>query len=78
MGRFLDSLLADSPVYRIERGDDGFVLVGSEERLAEFSEIVREAADHAGDDYIVFPVTDGHQGYSQMFIIPLDGWWSHS
>ena len=72
MGRFLDSLLADSPVYRVEREGDGFVLVGSEERLAEFSELVREAADHAGDDYIVFPLTDGHQGYSQMFVLPLD------
>lgn len=33
MGRFLDSLLADSPVYRITREDDGFVLVGIQERL---------------------------------------------
>lgn len=72
MGRFLDSLLADSPVYRVEREGDGFLLVGSEERLAEFSGLVREAADNAGDDFVIFPVTDGQQGYRQMFIMPLD------
>ncbi len=72
MGRFLDRLLADSPVYRVLRDGEGFVLVGVQERLAEFSELVREAADHAGNDYIVFPVSDGRQGYSQMLVMPLD------
>lgn len=72
MGRFLDSLLAYSPVYRVEREGDGFVLIGSEARLAEFSKLVREVTDHAGYDFVVFPVTDGHQGYSRMFVMPLD------
>lgn len=76
MGRFLDSLLAGSPVYRVEREGDGFVLIGSEKRLGEFSKLVIEAAEHAGDDYVVFPVADGHQGYSQMFVWPFDETWS--
>ncbi len=71
MGKLLDRLLAGSPAYRVEREDNGFVLIGSEERLAEFSDLVRQAVDHNGDDFVVFPVSDGHHGYSRMFVMPL-------
>ena len=71
MGKLLDRILSASPAYRVQRESDGFLLIGSDERLAEFSELVRQAVDYIGDDFVVFPVTDGHQGYSRMFVLPM-------
>ena len=72
MGRLLDKLVQGTPACVVKPEGDGFTLVGRPERLGEFSELVREAADHAGDDFIVFTTSDGHEGYSQMFVMPLD------
>jgi len=72
MGRLLDRLLSQSPAYDIRRDEDGFVLIGKPGHLDEFSDLVRHAAEKAGDDFIVFTTTDGHEGYSQMFVMPLD------
>lgn len=71
MGKLLDRMLAGSPAHRVQRESNGFLLIGSEERLAEFSELVRQAVDYIGDDFVVFPVSDGHQGYSRMFVLPM-------
>ena len=72
MGRLLDKLLRDYPAYDIRRDKDGFVLIGKPDRLDEFSDLVREAAEQAGEDFIVFTTTDGHHRYSQMFVMLLD------
>ena len=42
------------------------------DHIDEFSDIVREAAEQAGEEFVVFTTSDGHQGYSQMFVMPLD------
>ena len=72
MGRLLDKLLKTSPAYDIRQDKDGFVLVGKPDHVDEFSDIVREAAEQAGEEFVVFTTSDGHQGYSQMFVMPLD------
>ncbi|WP_303719143.1 hypothetical protein, partial [Brevundimonas naejangsanensis] len=72
MGRLLKKLLMDHPAYDIRRDKDGFVLIGKPDHIDEFSDLVREAADHAGEDFVVFTTSDGGQGYSQMFVMPLD------
>lgn len=72
MGRLLDKLLATHPAYDIERDEDGFVLIAKSDRIDEFSDLVREATEHAGEDFIVFPTSDGGVGYSRMFVVPLD------
>lgn len=72
MGRLLTKLLEDSPAYDLRRDKDGFVLIAKPGHREEFSDLVREAAEHAGDDFIVFTTSDGRQGYSQMFVMPLD------
>ncbi len=72
MGQLLTKLLDTSPAYDIRRDDGGFVLTGKPEHIDEFNKLVREAAFHAGDDFVVFPMSDGHHGYSQMFLVPLD------
>lgn len=72
MGRLLDKLVEPSPAYDIRRDENGYVLIGRPGHLNEFSELVREAAQNAGDDFVVFTTSDGHQGYSQMFVMPLD------
>ena len=72
MGRLLDKLIRGSTAYDVEAENDGFSLVGKPGRLDEFSDLVREATNHAGGDFIVFSTSDGHHGYSQMFVMPLD------
>ncbi len=72
MGRFLNSLLETSPAYQVRRDSDGFLLIGNPRRAAQFNDIVRQATDNAGEDYVAFPISDGDHGYSQMFILPLD------
>lgn len=72
MGRLLKKLLMDHPAYDIRRDKDGFVLIGKPDHIDEFSDLVREAAEQAGEEFVVFTTSDGHQGYSQMFVMPLD------
>ena len=72
MGNLLDRLIQGSMAYEVEAENDGFSLVGKPDRLDEFSDLVREAVDHAGEDFVVFPTSDGRHGYSRMFIVPLD------
>lgn len=72
MGRLLERLLEGSPTYRVKREADGFMLIGDPEHLDEFSDLVREAADHSGEEFVVFTTTDGRHRYSQMFVMPLD------
>ena len=72
MGKLLDNLLATHPAYDITREKDGFVLIGKPDHLDEFNDVVRKAAEQAGDEFIIFPVSDGGVGYSQMFVVPLD------
>lgn len=72
MGRLLDRLVLASSAYEVRREEGGFVLVGRPERADEFSALVREAAEMAGDDCLVFPTSDGRLGYVQMFVMPLE------
>lgn len=72
MRRLLDKLIQGAPAYDVKVERDGFVLIGKPDHIDEFSDLVREAADHAGEDFVVFTTSDGGQGYSQMFVMPLD------
>lgn len=71
MGRLLEKLLSQSSVFDV-RWDEGFVLTAKPGQSDEFSDLVRQAAEQAGDDFIVFTTGDGHHGYSQMFVLPFD------
>ncbi len=71
MGRLLDRLLEGSHVYRVKREADGYTLVAEPDYVDEFSDLVREASERAGDDFIVFTTSDGGLGYSQMFVMPM-------
>ena len=73
MANLLDRLLEGSPAYRVTRETGGYTLVARPDGRAEFSALVRQAADAAGDDFVVFPTPDGARGYSRMFVMPLDG-----
>ncbi len=73
MGRLLDRLLQGSHAYEIRHEADGFTLIAKPDCLDKFSDVVREATDHAGDVFIVFTTSDGGVGYSQMFVVPMDG-----
>ncbi|RYG57935.1 MAG: hypothetical protein EON56_01215 [Alphaproteobacteria bacterium] len=72
MGRLLDKLKRGAPAYDVKVERDGFTLIGKPDHIDEFSDIVREAADQAGEEFVVFTTSDGHKGYSQMFVMPLD------
>lgn len=71
MGRLLDKLIQGSAACEVKSEMDGFTLVGKPDRLEEFSDLVREAVELAGEDFVVFPTSDGGCGYSQMFVVPL-------
>jgi len=72
MRRLLDKLIQGAPAYDVKVERDGFTLIGKPDHIDEFSDIVREAAEQAGEEFVVFTTSDGHQGYSQMFVMPLD------
>jgi hypothetical protein len=72
MGRLLDKLVRGTPACDVMRDGDGFTLIAKPGRFDEFSELVREAAEQAGEDFVVFPASDGHDGYRSMFVLPLD------
>ncbi|WP_425992039.1 hypothetical protein [Brevundimonas sp. TWP2-3-2] len=72
MGKLLDRLLKGSHAYSVKREAGGYMLVGELDCVEEFSNLVREAAERAGEDFIVFTTSDGHLGYSQMFVMPMD------
>lgn len=72
MGRLLERLLEGGDAYSVRRETDGFMLVGDPDHRDEFSDLVREASDQAGEDFIVFTTSDGGLGYSQMFVMPMD------
>lgn len=72
MGKLLDKLIQGTPACDVKPEKDGFTLIGKPHRLDEFSDLVREAAAKAGEDFVVFTTSDGHHRYSQMFVMPLD------
>jgi len=72
MGKLLDRLLEGSHAYSVKREADGYTLVALPDCVDEFSDLVREATNHAGDDFIVFTTSDGGVGYSQMFVMPMN------
>lgn len=72
MVRLLDKLAQGTPSCTVKQEDNGFTLIGKADRLDEFSELVREASAHSGDDFVVFTTSDGHAGYSRMFVMPLN------
>lgn len=71
MGRFLDTIRRDHPAYRVEASDDGYVLVRRDGHDDQFNELARHLIDDAGEDFAVFPTSDGHTGYERVFVIPL-------
>lgn len=72
MGRLLDRLVEGSHAYRVRREADGYTLIAQPDCFSEFNDLVREATSHAGDDFVVFPTSDGGLGYTQMFVLPMN------
>ena len=71
MGKLLDRLRQDSPAYRLEAEDDGFVLIRRDGQHDDFNAFARDLIDNAGRDYAVFPTPDTQTGYERLFVIPL-------
>ena len=72
MGRLLDKLIVGTPAYEVVPDGDGFMLLGKPDRPGEFNELVREATEKSGAEFLVFPAKDDEDGYSHMFVLPLD------
>ena len=73
MGQLLTKLLDTSSCLRHQAGRWRLRPNRQAQTLIdEFNKLVRKAANHAGDDFVVFPMSDGLHGYSQMFVMPLD------
>lgn len=71
MGRLLDRLRRDDPTYLLEVSDDGFALTPRDGQEQPFNVMARDLINDAGTDFVVFPSTDGHNGYDRVFLIPL-------
>lgn len=71
MERVLDKLRCESSAYRIECDDDGVTLVARDGLREEFSDVVRDLVEKAGEEYVAFPTADGDAGYERVFLLPL-------
>ena len=54
MGRLLDKLKRGAPAYDVKVERDGFTLIGKPDHIDEFSDLVREAANRAGEEFVVY------------------------
>lgn len=73
MSIYLDTLKQSGDCHVAERTPDGFAVVRrSVDHARAFNDLAREALNRSGVDYVAFLRTDGHTGYDQMFIIPLE------
>jgi len=72
MGLFLTTLKQATDDYEVEEVENGFTLISRPGREGRFSEVVRRAVDRSGDDFVVFPVSDGNGGYERAVIMPTD------
>jgi hypothetical protein len=71
MGRLLDTLKNDQAAFRVEQADGGYLMIRHDDRTEEFNEIARKLINDAGQEMVVFPMTDGAQGYERLFVISL-------
>lgn len=71
MSRFLDRICGDDIAYKLKASDDGYLLIRRDGHDADFNVIARDLIDHAGEEFAVFPTSDGRAGYERVFIIPL-------
>jgi hypothetical protein len=70
---FLQSLREGGHVYAVEKNDLGFAIIRKPDADPEaFNELARETLSQSGDDFVALPVSDGHIGYEQVVIIPID------
>ena len=55
----------------VQADECGFNIERQDLKRDAFNRLVREAIDSAGLDFVAFPQTDGHRGYSSLYVIPL-------
>lgn len=68
----LELLRAGGSSYTVEEIEHGFLLHVVPGDEANFNIIIRRLMTEAGDDFVVFPRTDGKGGYDCAHIMPHD------
>ena len=71
MRRLLDRFSRDDPAFRLEADGAGVVLIRQDGQAEPFNAIARDLINEAGNEFLVFPTTDGAAGYERVFILPL-------
>lgn len=71
MGGLLDQLRAGAPSYTVEETSAGLTLICQISHELEFSQLVRDLLNRNGSEFVVLPVTDGHQGYERAILVPM-------
>lgn len=71
MAGVLDRLVSGSPLFEVERAEEGYVLVADPLHHEEFTQMVRDLLNHDTDEFVVLPVTDGNRGYDRAVILPI-------
>ena len=70
MARFIDKFSRNDPAFDIVQDGDGVVLIRQDGQAELFNALARDLINYAGDDFLVFPTTDGHRGYERVFVLP--------
>ncbi len=73
MAFFLKSLRERSAIYEIEETSVGFTLIRRGEHHELFNDLASRVINAPQSDFVVFPTTDGNDGYDRLVIVPLDG-----
>ena len=73
MGPFLKSLRSGGAAFTVEVTEAGFAIVRRTSDDAEaFNAVARETVSRAGGEFVALPRSDGHAGYDQVIILPID------
>ena len=54
----------------VHNGAEGFSIERRDVEPETFNRLVREAVESSGQDFVAFPQTDGHRGYSALYVLP--------
>lgn len=63
--------MSESDFSRVEMREGSFVLHPVAGRQAEFNRLACSLIDNAGEEFVVFPHSDGAAGWSSLMVFPL-------
>ncbi|RYE63866.1 MAG: hypothetical protein EOO83_02795 [Oxalobacteraceae bacterium] len=72
MPSFLATLRQGGPTFTVEASPEGFAITAMPGFESAFSDLARLCLEKAGPEFVALPRCDGHGGYDQVQIIPVE------